>query len=61
VADEDFVLDVDATADEAVALHLAARADPDAALDLDEWPDRRLVAYFTTEEVDELVHDHVTS
>jgi hypothetical protein len=61
VADEDLVLDLDALADERVALNLAAPPDHGSFLDLDERSDLRLVADFTAVEIDELGELHIFS
>src|SRR6185437_2595665 len=62
-ADKRLILDRHAFADEAVRGDLAARADRDAGLHLDERPDPRLVSYRTTIEIDEvrLKNLHVAS
>src|SRR5881227_1981867 len=61
VADEDFVLDADALADEGVARNLAARAYARALLDFDEGADARLVADAAAVEVDEAVDSNVAA
>jgi hypothetical protein len=53
VADEHFVLDRHAVADERVALHLAVRANHCTSLNLDERADSRVVADPTPVEIRE--------
>src|SRR6266404_822506 len=56
---EHLVLDGDPLADERVTLDLAARADFSPLLNLDECPNRRLIADFTPVEVDEGMETYV--
>src|SRR5205085_1647086 len=61
VADEDFIFDADALADEGVARNLAARTHAHALLDFDEGADARLVADAAAVEVDEAVDSNVAA
>jgi hypothetical protein len=58
VADETFVSNVYAGANERMALHFDTRADARAALNLDERTDERIVANRATVEVDPPNHLH---
>ena len=53
VADEDVIFDHDPFADKSVTGNLAALANRGVLLNLDESTDLRLVAYFTSVEIDE--------
>jgi hypothetical protein len=59
VPDEDLILELDALADERVALHLAARPNDHATLDLHERAHARAVADPASVEVRERLDDDV--